>query len=562
MSRSPHPPFWQRVLHVLRIDLTRERGWLLGWLLLLTARALDHWDAAVTPRLGHVLDSMIAVAGLALGLKLVLADAPASSLTASLTRPVGRGALWTAKLGFLLLALWLPYLLMHALAWRDFGLDLATWMAVLAITGLPSLTAAFLIAWMAALRLPKTGLAALVLGFLLLLTLPVLQQIAPHLSQDLDSHLRQLMPDPDTPEGSLLRCRMFIFHLAALSAFGLGWLLTTLNRRSLPGVITTFLTGLVMALGWTWDWQHSPTPFYTNTHPVLRTTNEPAPGDQALWPGLQLRGLPDRQVAAVVALAPVIPGSQAWPPETCYSDFTTIEKSGRPSLRERWMCVNHAQRLSALFPDHLIWVGQVDRARPNLRSLVNQAQKLHPKSAKLPWRLRLLIHEWKPVPAGNLQTLGGPTRRLTLDDATLLCLKDPVLSTNQLGFDTRLIQRTPRLRFSSMPEPTRVHHMIPRLNMLLTVRAPMLDEVVVAHGESAWSEDRPEFWVAHRNSQMSFQLPLPLIHMDMTGLNLAEWMKQAETTLWLPLERGILDFEISAEDIARLLNSDRQNTKE
>lgn len=104
--------------------------------------------------------------------------------------------------------------------------------------------------------------------------------------------------------------------------------------------------------------------------------------------------------------------------------------------------------------------------------------------------------------------------------------------------------------------------MIPRLNMLLTVRAPMLDEVVVAHGESAWSEDRPEFWVAHRNSQMSFQLPLPLIHMDMTGLNLAEWMKQAETTLWLPLERGILDFEISAEDIARLLNSDRQNTKE
>ncbi len=287
MSRpSPLPPFWQRVLHVLRTDLVRERSWLLGWLLLLTARALDQWDAAATPRLGHVLDSMIAMAGLALGLKLVLADAPASPLTASLTRPVGRGALWTAKLSFLLLALWLPYVLMHALAWRDFGLDPATWMAVLAITGLPSLTAAFLTAWLAALHLSKTGLAALVLGFLLLLTLPVLQQIAPHLSQDLDSHLRQLMPDPDTPEGNQLRCRMLLFHLAALSAFGLGWLLTTLNRRSLPGVIATLLTGLVMALCWTW--QQSPTPFFTDSRPVLWTTKEPSPGDQSLWPGLLL----------------------------------------------------------------------------------------------------------------------------------------------------------------------------------------------------------------------------------------------------------------------------------
>lgn len=93
--------------------------------------------------------------------------------------------------------------------------------------------------------------------------------------------------------------------------------------------------------------------------------------------------------------------------------------------------------------------------------------------------------------------------------------------------------------------------------MLLTVRAPMLDEVVVAHGESAWPEARSEFWVAHRNSQISFQLPLPVIHMDMTGLNLADWMKQAESTLWLPQERGILDIEISAEDLAHALHRSR-----
>lgn len=549
------PPFWRRVLHVLRTDLARERGWLLGWLLLLTARALDHWDAAATPRLGHMLDSGIALSGLALGLKLVFADAPGSSLTASLTRPLGRSALWTAKLGFMLLALWLPYLLMHALAWRDFGLDLAAWMAVLAITGLPSLTAVFLTAWLAALGLPKTGLAALVLGILLILALPILQQIAPPVSQDLDSHFSQLMPDPDTPEGSLLRCRMLLLHLAALSAFGLGWLLTSLNRRSLPGVTITLLIGLATAFCWTWDWQNSPTPSYTDTHPALLTTSEPAPGGQALWPGLHLIGLPDRQVAAVVALAPVVPGAETWPPETCYSDFTTLEKSGKPSLRNRWMCVDHAQRLSALFPAHLIWVGQVDRARPNLRSLVNQAQKRHSEAAKLPWRLRLLIHEWKPVSAGNLQTLGATHLRLTLTDASVLSLKDRMLSTNQLRFDTHLVQRSPRLRFSGMPEPAQIHRLPPPpMNVLMTARAPVLDEVIVAHGESAWSEARPEFWIAHRNSHMSFQLPLPVIHMDMTGLNLADWMKMAETTIWLPQERGILDFEISAEDLARALH--------
>lgn len=547
------PPFWRRVLHILRTDLTRERGWLSGWLLLLAARALDHWDAAVPPRLGNVLDSVVAVAGLALVVKLVRADAPGSDVTASLTRPVGRGALWTAKLGFILLALWLPFLLMHALAWRAFGLGPASWAAVLAITGLPSLAAAFLAGWLASLRVPKTVLAALFPVVLLILAFPVLGQITPFLSRDLDSHLDRIMPDHDTPEGSLLRCRMILFTLAALPAFGLGWLLASLNRRSLPAAMTALLTGIVAASCWSWDWQRLPTLAYTDTKPILRVTTEPAPGDQALWPGLRLSGLPASHAAAVVALAPVMPGQDVWPPKESYSDFTTIEKNGQPSLRERWMCADHAQRLSTSFPDHLIWVGQVDRERPHLRGIVSREQNRHPDAARLPWRLRLLIHEWKAVPAGSLQALSNTPSRLNLADAGLLNFKDRILSSNQLRFDTRLIQRFPRLRFSGSPDAVRIHGMEPPLNLLMTARAPMLDEVIVAHGQNVWSEVHHEFWAADSNSYMTFNLPLPVIHMDMTGLDLSDWMRRTEITLWLPQERGIVDLEINAGAMERAL---------
>lgn len=547
------PPFWRRVPHVLRTDLARERGWLSGWLLLLAARALDHWDPVVLPRLGHVLDSVVAVAGLALVVKLVRADAPGSDVTASLTRPVGRGALWTAKLSFILLALWQPFLLMHALAWRGFGLSEASWAAVFAINGLPALAAAFAAAWLASLRVPKTALAALCMVMLLILALPILQQITPLLSRDFDSQLSRLMPDSDTPEGSLLRCRMLLFNLAALAAFGLGWLLAALNRQSLPVAMTALLTGIVITSCWTWDWQRRPALSYTDARPILRVTTEPAYGDQALWPGLRLSGLPAHQVAAVVALAPVLPGQDAWPPKESYSDFATFEKDGRLSLRDRWMCVDHARRLSSNFPDHLTWVGQMDHARPNLRGLVNQEQKRHPDAAKLPWRLRLLIHEWKPVPAGSLQAPGSSPARLVLADAGLLSLKTRIPSSNQLYFDARLIQRFPRLRFDDAPEPARIHGMNPPLNLLMTAHAPMLDEVVVAHGYNNWSENHSEFWVAQREYSMSLTLPLPVVHMDMTGLELADWMKQAETTLWLPRERGIVDLEINAGEMARAL---------
>lgn len=52
---------------------------------------------------------------------------------------------------------------------------------------------------------------------------------------------------------------------------------------------------------------------------------------------------------------------------------------------------------------------------------------------------------------------------------------------------------------------------------------------------------------------MTFNLPLPVIHMDMTGLDLSDWMRHAETTLWLPQEREIVDLEINAGAMERAL---------
>ncbi len=546
------PSFRRRVLHVLRTDLRRERGWLLGWLLLLAVRVLDHWDPVSPPRLGDLLDTLVAVAGLALVVKLVRADAPGSDVTTSLTRPAGRGALWTAKLGFVLLALWLPYQGMHALAWRAFDLRPASWTAVLVITGLPALAVAFLAAWLASLRIQKNTVAVIT-TVLLILGFWVLQGIVPGLIQDFSFHLVRHLPNYDTPEASLLRCQILVAMLWAAAAFAVGWLLAALGRRSLAVVLAALVTGIVFASYWTWDWQRLPVAKYHDTQPRLRFTDKPRPGEQSLWPGLHLDGLPANQVAAVLALAPVIPGQDAWPLKESYSDFTTLEQNGQISLRDRWMRVDHARRLSESFPDHLIWVGQRDPERPNLRGIVNQEIKRQPDAAKQPWRLRLLIHEWKPVPAGNLQALGRRLPRFALDELSLLNFKNLMLHTSGLRFDANVVHRFPRLRFDSSPEPVRIHGMNPPLNLLMTAHAPMLDEVLVAHSQSPGSEINPQFWVGNWNDLLSFSLPLPIVHMDMTGLDLAEWLAQAEATLWLPVERGMIDLEISAEEMGRWL---------
>ena len=81
------------------------------WLLLLVVTAFANRDMRTTDVREYMPSFVPVLVGVVLIIRLVWADHPSSSDTASLTRPIGRGALWLGKITLLLLAGVLPWCL-------------------------------------------------------------------------------------------------------------------------------------------------------------------------------------------------------------------------------------------------------------------------------------------------------------------------------------------------------------------------------------------------------------------------------------------------------------------
>lgn len=535
-------PLWRRTTHTFLTDLRRERGWLLAWLLLLAVHTLDRWDPFSTSGFAGLMELAILLFGLALVTKTLSADSPTSDASAALTRPLGRGALWTAKLAFIMLALWLPYMISHAVTWQGYQLSPAALAEVLGSAALLSLTILFAVAWLLTIRIQKKriflvlivlfAIPGVILLDLVIAGLPISRLHIPILS------------DAFGRSKSLIQCRLIIVCVAAVISFGLGWLLASLGRKNVLLVCALMFVGSLTALLWNHNWLEQPATRYRDATLQLRRSHQSAPSDQSLWPTLHLTGLPTNQVATVISLSPQ--GSKSEVPS--YSDYIDYPaKPNQDDLRDRWMTVNHAQRLSETFLDHLIWLGNRDRERPNLGTLLEKTKKETALPADHPWTLRLIIHQWRSIPLGTLLNAKTQPPRFSHPTLGQAKLDQWILRSDRLYLEGKNAHRSPWLRFRPEPHPLRLLTQTPPTNLLLTAQSPLLDEVLLAHSDHGSYATHLGLGEQSHLESLSFNLPLPIIHQDMSNLNLGDWLKTTELTLWIPEVRGILDFTLTDE---------------
>jgi hypothetical protein len=545
------PHLLTRMRHQFSTDLRRDRGLLLMWLLLLTVYAVEHGDVERALHGSFMPEALPMAAGLLLAWRQVRADHPGCADTAALTRPLGRGALWLAKCLLIGLLGLLPWFAVHALEWRGYGLRALSWLGVGFGVLLPACLGVFAVCWLASLRVRRGWIiasAAIAAAYLLL---PMTERLAPSFFAMYLEPLKSV--GGHAKDADLQRCRVVVGMSGVLLVLLWGWWRATLgSSRNWPVPLLCALCGLTAML-WPWNWcQVPPRPF---THPPLALHIGPAPqvAHQSLWSTLHVSGLAPDEVAAVVALAPIRPEAKKWPPDHACSDFVYEDEDGKMEAYWRWMNVDHARRLSGLFPPQTSWVGEADKTRDSLASVVKTAAKRDPQASQSRWRLRLAVHRLRKVQEATLaEILPGSFTASPAPGWRFDVIKHR-MAESSLSLETRLRQRWPRTVANVPFRPLKVLGKSPVVNLLLTVHAPCIQQVICLHERPSVWPDQDTFWRTERHRPCDFSLSLPIIHQAITGLKTADWLRDARLALWWPDELGTIDLELTAEQMAQVL---------
>lgn len=550
------PSLWQRALHQLHTEVRRERGLLLLWLLLLVVTAFANRDMRTTDVREYMPSFVPVLVGVVLIIRLVWADHPGSSDTASLTRPIGRGALWLGKITLLLLAGVLPWCLAHHFKWQGYGLQPMHWAGVILILALPALTLAGTTGWLAGW---KGGRAAvLVLGGIgaVALLLPVIARSAPIFSELV---LRGQLDSLDKARESwfgpsdLNLCRSVVVVVLLASLSWIAWWRQCMGdsrRRQIVLVGAGLLATMIIFANWSWNWRSLPQQRYAGPKPGLHLGSQPEGHIHALWPSVYLTGLPSGKVAAIVAFAPVRAGEREWPPRKSFSDYY----DDKQAPKSRWMTPGFDRELAAQFPATAMCIGERNETRRPLKKIVADEARRTTIPEGTPWRLRLAVYSLQRVeekPLGEMlkqRTQISPALGLKLD------FIDSELWPASLRLDATLRQRmpaiVPRGPFARM-QPRGVK---PASNLLFSVYSPGLDELILTKDLQSWQQSNSTFWEHAEHVPVLVDVPLPVIHQQVAGLKLDDWLHDSRFAIWWPVEQGIVDLELTAEDLRQALS--------
>ncbi|MES2596287.1 MAG: hypothetical protein V4662_13165 [Verrucomicrobiota bacterium] len=482
----------------------------------------------------------------------VRADAPCNTDVMSHTRPVGRATVWGAKLLFLTFTLLLPWVLQALPQFRGFSFGAVEWFGVAMGTLLPAallgtLTAALL----SHARSMREGTA---LGFLALVLITGLVVATRNLSSQRDEML----------------CGAGVAALVLiLSALTSWWLqsVRTSRRLSWTCLLLGGATACALPFAWGWDWRQVPRLAYTTTPLSLHIGSAPASGGQVLWPSLHLVGLPPDHVASVIALAPVSLDKAPWPPKgVISSDYTSVNTTtGIESQLWRWMTENHTEALAAHYPPGSLWLGYpVDDPRgPNLAGVLKHTLKTEPKAAEKPWRLRVAISRMHRVfsrPLGEAIRepirVASPTPGYRLDFR--LGMLDVPSYGGQILFSGTLKHRFPLLVPEGRRARIRPLGYLPQQNFMAVLHSPALGEVSVGQEGEDPTSPEPAVFLSGHSRRANFTLPHPRAQMDISGLSLEKWVSESTLDLWWPEEKGTLDLEITAEQMAEALAAENK----
>lgn len=542
-------PFLARFIHQTVTEWRRQRILLLLWIVALLTfqwhlRLELNNDSGIIAYLNLELwlEAAVMLAAAALVWRCVSADSPSNTDSFSLTRPIGQMALWCGKLLFVFTAVLLPMLGIFAFEWCGFDLGAAQWTAMCGSV----LLAGGLFCALAG------GLTALTASSRQVITLAVLTLIAGGVWMAMQEKWVEPVKISAAARHVQL-CGTFVAALCCLLGLMAAWYCATVPRRRLPAAVLLLLTLLgsaMIAQIWRGDWITRPERNYANAAKLTVKVGKADPADKtpgrALWPTLRLTGLGKDEVPTILEFAPIL-ANKPWPPEGSHTD-TPTEERGYAS----WLHHDHTRTLFKHYPASTLWRdeisnGSVYNGRKPFDALLQSLRMKRDEAIQHRWRLRIVIHElkrlaimpyrqfWKQgnsflIRPGmkleieafkwhhNAWEMHGYLHRVSssflpiddfrnasarkgeVDDDFFLVLEDKELRENK-AFSLRLTSR----------EPQWVH----------------------------W-RDQSALWL-QREQQVILQRTLN------------EWIDQQDASLWHAEERGIVELELTPEQMAQVL---------
>jgi hypothetical protein len=506
--------FWHQLAHEWRAQF----GLVLLWW---AAVAFQIWQTVKgTPSKMPLPDWTPAALALLIVVRSVLADAPLNAEVNTHTRPIGRGAVALAKLTFFNLTLLLPWIVQGLPECCGFGFGAAEWFWIVMSRILPALAlGSFTLALACG---SGSGRKNVILGGI------GIALCSGH-----------LFLEPAMKETDALRCAWAVAAAVWSVTMLWTWWQISLARRSWPILITGCLLTLAALCFWRWDWCAQPERLFTESKLTLHIGEPPAADAQELWPGLSVKGLPADHVVSIISLTPQ-GGTSA------YSDYTeTNAVTGESSLLKRWMRQAHTRALMPHYPAGSLWHGNVDRAtRTPLQKIVGEERQS--------WQLKLAVQRMTKLATLPLNQINHQQVLLTVGHRLDFQLKE-FNNHSWLNFDAVLKRCLPLLEPHSSQERLKLLGEATEDNFLILLHSPSIREVRTA------SESNDHYWprdglLERRHKRpVNFSFAHPRPQMDIAGLKLQDWLNDSTLDLWWPLECGVVELEISAADMERLI---------
>ncbi|WP_395734892.1 hypothetical protein [Prosthecobacter sp.] len=554
--------FSSRMFHQCRAEWRHQYGMVLLWLAVLVTRQWHraHEVKAVFSKLSIAgFDLWLEVGALlmaaALAWRSVSADTPSNTDTFSLTRPVGQAALWCGKLLFLLSAVILPTALVVSRSWQGFGLGMGQWTAM---TGAVLLTG---------------GLVCGIAGTLTALTSTTRQVFALAVLAVIGAGIELVIPGRagnqeviTLEQHHVELCGSFVAAVSALAGLlGAWWLATVPRMRWVAACCMsgTLVAAPLIADAWRSDWITPPAPKHANAEKLSLKVGKADPADKApgrgLWPTLRITGLGKDEVASIAEFAPM-DDKATWPPEGSYSDLK-VNDGGFDS----WLHHEHTRALFKHSPATTLWRQQIGNngmhnSRPSLNEVMQGLRLKREDAITRRWRLRLVVHEMKRV-----ATL--PFRQFWTQENEFLIRPGLRLEFNAFDWLREAWEmhgRAHRLHSSVLSaDAHRFANVRGRElsdDFFLVLEDLELKEnkalsLGLVQREKQWSSyrDRSYQWQTDENQGFTIRMWTPREQEVILKRTRDEWIDAQKASVWHAEERGVVEFELTAAQMAEVL---------
>ena len=555
-------PFFARVIHQCRVEWRHQRFMVLLWLLVLVLR---QWHRVLEAKntfspFAYVnLELWLAVTPMLIGAAVVWrsvsADSPSNTDTFSLTRPVGQAALWCGKLLFIFTAVLLPLLLVLSHGWRGFDLGAVQWAAM---SGAVLLAVGLLCAL-------AGGVTALASSSRQVIALAVLSLVGAGVWLAMQQTWTE--PEPITPATQRVQlCGSFVAALLALAGLTADWWCATVPRRRLRAA--GLLLGTLLVSAWidhTWrtEWITRPENQYANASKLALKFGKADPADKTpgrgLWPTLRITGLGKDEVVSILEFAPVRE-NEPWPPEGSHTDTPSTER-GYGS----WLHHDHTRALFKHYPATTLWRDHIRNdavynGRKTLDALLQSMRLKREDAIQRPWRLRLVVHEMK-----RLTTM--PYRQMWTQENTFLIRPGMRLELNAFAWlrdAWEMHGRVHRLASSVLPidafrnATARKHELDDDFFLVLEDKELRENEahtlgLVSREPRYVIWQDHSGLWLHEENQGFEVRLWHPREQQVILQRTHDEWIDQQDASLWRAEERGIVELEITPEQMAQVM---------